>query len=96
MFIIVIGYNSSKDSFELCCSALLGIYSYLKNMWNFKPPKITYYFAFAINNVYKEDEIIILPCLFHLVQAWWRKMPKLGFRKKEFTKITRIIILNLK
>ena len=53
-------------------------------MWNFKQPKITYDFALdnitAINNVYKEDEIIILPFLFHLVQAWWRKMSKLGFR----------------
>ena len=40
--------------------------------------------------------IIILPCLFHLIQAWWRKMSKLGFRKKEYITTTKIIILNLK
>ena len=53
--LLIIGYNSSKDSFELCCSVLLSnedsetlieLYSYLKNMWNFKPPKITYDFPF--------------------------------------------------
>ena len=108
-FLLVIGYNSSIDSFELCCAILLSsedtetlieLYSYLKNMWHFIPNKITYDFALgninAIKRVYEGDEIIILPCLFHLIQAWWRKMSKLGFRKKEYITTTKIIILNLK
>ena len=76
--LFIIGNNSSNDSFELFYSVLLSnedsetfieLYSYLKNMWNFKPSIITYEYAlgniFGINNVYKEDGIIILQYLFH-------------------------------
>ena len=107
--LLIIGYNSSNDSFELFCSVLLSnednetlfeLYSYLKNMWNFKPSIITYDYALGnitnINNAYKEDGIIILLCLFHLVKAWRRKISKLEFGKKELITNTRIFILNLK
>ena len=31
----------------------------------------------------------ILQCLFHLIQTLWRKMSKLGLRKKEYTTDTK-------
>ena len=37
-----------------------------------------------------------MPCLLHLIQAWWKKMSKLRFRKKEYINKTKILILNLK
>lgn len=49
----------------------------------------------SIYKVYNDIDIEILPCLFHLVQAWWRKANKLGLRKKEFIKNTQTIIINL-
>jgi hypothetical protein len=37
----------------------------------------------AITNVFsKNEEIMIIPCLVHLTQAWWRKASKCGLRKK--------------
>ena len=99
--LLIIGYNTSNDNFELCSAILLThednetlseLYYYLKLIWKFNPLRITYDFAQgnikAINNVFQDDDndIVIIPCLFHLVQAWWKKMPKLGFRKKEYKK----------
>ena len=106
--LLIIGYDCSIDSFQLCCAVTLShedcetlceLYSYLKNIWNFIPKKITYDFALgninAINKVYKTDNLCILPCFFHLVQILWKKMSKFGFRKKEYISKTKLIILNL-
>lgn len=83
-FLLIIGYDCSIDSFQLCCAATLShkdydtlceLYSYLKNIWNFNPKKITYVFALgninAINKIIKNVNIKILPCFFHLKQCWW-------------------------
>ena len=109
--LLIIGYNTSNDNFELCSAILLThednetlseLYYYLKLIWKFNPLRITYDFAQgnikAINNVFqdKDNNIVIIPCLFHLVQAWWKKMSKLGFRKKEYKKKTQLLMLNLK
>ena len=73
----------SHEDRDILCE----LYLYLKNIWNLIPKKITYDFALdninAINIVNKNDEICILPYFFHLIQCWWRKKSKLGFRKKE-------------
>ena len=109
--LLIIGYNSKNDNFELYSAILLThednetlseLYYYLNLVWKFQPKRITYDFAQgnikAINNVFgnKDNDILIIPCLFHLVQSWWKKMSKLGFRKKEYTKKTKILLLNLK
>ena len=72
-----------NDNFELCSEILLThedneneLYYYLNLVWKFHQKRITYDFAQgnikAINNVFgnKEDNLLIIPCLFHLVQ-WW-------------------------
>ena len=91
--------------FELCCSAVFykedttiyqKFYKTLRINYSFKPKKITPDFSLPnINSVYKvynDIDIEILPCLFHLVQAWWRKANKLDLRKKDFIKNTQTII----
>ena len=94
--LVLIGYNHRLDKFQLVLIALLSnedtdifteLYNFLKNTYLFKPNKISFVFGLAnlkgIQNVYsEEDYITIIPCLFHLTQAWWRKSSKLGLRKK--------------
>lgn len=107
--LLIIGYDSSIDSFSICCAALLShedsetlseLYYYLKTIWKFIPSKITYDFALgninAIDTVFENDNVLIIPCFFHLIQAWWRKLNKLGFRKKNIIKKTKVLVLNLK
>ena len=40
--------------------------------------------------------MLIISCFFHLIQAWWRKLNKLGFRKKNIIKKTKVLVINLK
>ena len=69
-----------------------------KNFWKFLPSKITYDFALgninAINTVYENENILIIPCFFHLIQVWWRKLNKLGFKKNIIMK-TKVLVLYL-
>ena len=107
--LLIIDYDSSIDSFSICCACLLShedaetfseLYYYLKTIWKFIPSKITYDFALGnintINTVYKNDNVLIIPCFFHLIQVWWRKLNKLGFRKKNIIKKTKALVINLK
>ena len=62
---------------------LIELYDFLKKTYSFKPKRITYYFGIinkkAINSVNSNEEnITIIPCLFHLTKSWWRKASKLG------------------
>ena len=94
--------------FELCCCSVFSkedtdiyvkFYQILKTNFSFEPKKITMDFALAninaITNVFKDEEVIILTCLFHLLQTWWRKAIKLGLKKKEYIKDTQTILFNL-
>ena len=70
---------------------LTKFYNFLKNTYLFNTKKITFDFSLgninAITNVFsKNEEIMIIPCLFHLTQAWWRKASKCGLRKKNYLK----------
>lgn len=75
--LIIIGYDSSIDTFLICCVVLLShedkdtlteLYSCLKNIWNFNPKKITLDFALvninAIKKVFEGINASILPCFF--------------------------------
>lgn len=76
------------------------IYSILKTHYSFKPKRITCDFALSnikvIKTVYRNDNILIIPFFFHLVQCWWRKANLLGLRKKNIVNKTRLLIFNLK
>ena len=107
--LILIGYNHRLDKFQLVLIALLSnedtdifreLYNFLKNTYLFKPNKISFVFGLAnlkgIQNVYsEEDYITIIPCLFHLTQAWWRKASKLGLRKKKYILTISCLLFNL-
>ena len=106
--LLLVGYNSNSDIFELCLAALMShedseimieFYNHLKNIYNFNPKKITQDFALgnisALNTVFNSG-LKILPCFFHLVQTWWRKANTLGLRAKAYIKNTTILIFNLK
>ena len=81
--------------FELCCAAVFSkedsniytqFYETLKNNYSFNPKRISLDFALAnlkaVNDVFGQTNIEIIPCLFHLLQAWWRKAIKLGLKKR--------------
>lgn len=107
-FVLLIGYNTIREMFELCCCAIFSkedtiiykkFYETLKYNYSFEPKKITMDFALAnlnaVREVYGRSNLEILPCLFHLLQAWWRKAIKLGLKKKEYIKNTQTILFNL-
>ena len=50
----------------------------------------------ALNTVFGENNIDILPCFFHLIQSWLRKLSILEFRKKNYFFKTKILVMNLK
>jgi len=55
----------------------------LKNLYKFNPKKISFDFALGnikgLNTVFTPNEgIVIIPCLFHLSQAWWKRANKIG------------------
>ena len=49
----------------------------------------------ALEKVYEDDNIIIITCFFHLMQAWWGKVSKLGLGRKNYITKTKILIFNL-
>ena len=47
----------------------------------------------GIQNVYdSSDNVTIIPCLFHLTQAWWHKAGKIGLLIKKFIQDTKCLI----
>ena len=105
---VMLGYNNSKDIFELILVALLtnednellsNFYSYLINTYHWAPKYITIDFALgnikAINNIFSNSNTKIITCLFHLMQSWWRKAGNLGLRKKKYIRDTKTILFNL-
>jgi hypothetical protein len=84
--LLLIGYKIKYDLYELCFIGVLSheskdiynqFYSTLKNLYNFKPKLLTYDFDLANIAAVKEvfgDETLSMTCLFHLVNAWWRKL----------------------
>ena len=50
----------------------------------------------ALNTVFGENNIDILPFFFHLIQSWLRKLSILEFRKKNYFLKTKILVMNLK
>ena len=72
--LLIVGYNSLYDIFELCCVVLLSaentellieLYDHIKNVYKFNLRLITYDYALAniqaINIVFKSLEIEIIP-----------------------------------
>ena len=61
-------------------------YNLVKSAYNFFLTLITNDFGLenlkALEEVYENEDITIITCLFHLVQSWWRKCIKIGLRKK--------------
>ena len=69
------------------------------NSYKWQPKCITCDFSFAnlnaINKVFNNNALVIVPCLFHLLQAYWRKASNLGLRKKKFLNEAKVLIFNL-
>ena len=93
--LVMLGYNNSKDIFELILVALItnednellsNFYSYLINTYHWSPKYITIDFALgnikAINQIFSNSNTRIITCLFNLMQSWWRKAGNLGLRRK--------------
>ena len=101
----LIGFNKKANAFVQCCYTLLtdetqnifeNFLQLLKYNYKFKPKFINIDFSKveenAILEVYKNDKIKILFCLFHFVQCLSRKINSLGLRKKEFIKKSKCLI----
>ena len=107
--LVLMGYNFKSDKFQLILIALLSnedtdiyvnLYNFLYNTYNFEPKRITFDFALgnlnAIKKVYGSVEnITIVPCFFHLTQAWWKNANKCGLRKSSFINDAKCMIFNL-
>ena len=48
----------------------------------------------AVKEIF-ENETLSIPCLFHLINSWWRKASKRNLRKKEYVINIRALIFNL-
>ena len=107
--VTLIGFNKKANAFAHCCYTLLtdetqnifeNFLQLLKFNYKFKPKFINIDFSKAEENaileVYKNDKIKIVFCLFHFVQCLWRKINSLGLRKKEFIKKSKCLIFNIK
>ena len=106
--IILLGKNNTINNIELILVAcfseessdcFMNFYNILKNYYNFYPQFITNDFGqanlAALEKVYEDNNVIIITCFFHLVQAWWKKVSKLGLRRKNYIKKTKLLIFNL-
>ena len=106
--VTLLGYNKEINSFVQCCYTLLtgeteNIYEkylhLLKFNYNFIPKYLTIDFSKseenAINRIY-ENKTKIIFCFFHLVHCLWRRINNLSLRKKEFIKISKALIFNIK
>ena len=107
--LVMIGYNSAKDLFELILVGLLSnedtnifkdFYNFIINNYDWNPQLLTFDFGKAnlkaIKEIFKNNkEIKIIPCLFHLLQCWWRKASLLGLRKKKYIQNTKLMMFNL-
>ena len=107
--VTLIGFNKKAIAFVQCCYTLLtdetqnifeNFLPLLKFNYKFKPKFINIDFSKAEENaileVYKNDKIKIVFCLFHFLQCLWRKINSLGLRKKEFIKKSKCLIFNIK
>ena len=107
--ITLLGYNRKDNTFAQCCYALITDESentlqkylnLLKLNYDFIPKYITIDFSKAeenaIKEVYKNENVEIIYCLFHFVQCLWRKLNSLGLRKKEFIKLSKSLVFNIK
>ncbi len=107
--ILIIGYEIKKQKFILCAIVLLSeesseayekLYNYLILSYKFIPNIITCDFHLgninAIKKVYKDYKVKIATCFFHLVQAWWNKLSKIGLRSKKVLATTGALVFNLK
>ena len=107
--ITLLGYNRKDNTFAQCCYALVTDESentlqkylnLLKLNYDFIPKYITIDFSKAeenaIKEVYKNENVEIIYCLFHFVQCLWRKLNSLGLRKKEFIKLSKSLVFNIK
>ena len=108
VLIVLIGKDIISNKFELILVATFSeesadcykrFYNLLKTTYNFVPSIIANDFGLAnlkaLDEVYDKDDIIIITCLFHFVQSWWRKCIKIGLRKKKYLKSTQMLIFNL-
>ena len=90
----LLGYNKEINAFVQCCYILLtheteNIYEkflhLLKFNYNFIPKYLTIDFSKSEENAIKqiyENETKIIFCFFHFVQCLWRRINKIGLRKK--------------
>ena len=109
VLVLIIGNKGYPNSNSLCCAILMSdereetyirLYNELKNKNNFIPSFLTCDFALAninaIKSVYKNNNVKIITCFFHLIQAWWRKANVLGLRRNDIKEKTKFLMINLK
>ena len=95
--LVIIGYNYTKDLFELILVTLLShedtnilieFYNFIINTYKWYPKILTFDFAKsninAIKEVFKNNNSVkLIPCFFHLLQSWWRKATYFRSKKKK-------------
>lgn len=109
VLVLIIGNRGYTNDNVLCCSVLMSdereetfkrLLNELKVYFDFYPEFITTDFSMsninAIEKVFKDDNLKLITCFFHLVQAWWRKANQLGLRRNEIKEKTKFLINNLK
>ena len=109
VLVLIIGNRGYTNDNVLCCSVLMSdereetfkrLLNELKVYFDFFPEFITTDFSIsninAIEKVFKDDNVKLITCFFHLVQAWWRKANQLGLRRNEIKEKTKFLINNLK
>ena len=106
--LVLIGYNNKKDIFELILVSIMShedadifktFYNFIIGAYKWKPKYITFDFGSAnlkaVKEIFvKEQDIIYITCLFHLLQCWWRKAGSIGLRKKNYIKDTKLMLFN--
>ena len=80
--------------------AYIRLYNELKINYKFIQTIITTDFEMsnikAIKNIFNNENVKIITCFFHLVQAWWRKANQIGSRRKDIKGKIKFLIINLK
>ena len=81
-------------------SAFIKFLNLLEFNYQFYPKYMTIDFAKAEENaileVYKNNNIKIIFCFFHLIKNWRKKLNNLGLRNKNYIKTSKTLIFNLK